>query len=198
MSSQTDIPTRIETERLYLRPYRAGDGPMYYAVGQRNRDHLARYETENFVRTLDSEEEAEQAVQDLAAAWEEQSSFFMGVFDKRTDEFVAQIYIGPMNWDVPELELGFFVDCDHEGRGYVTEAARAALRFIFEHLEAHRVSLHCDDGNVRSARVAERCGMRQEGHVRENKKWPDGDFSGSLSFGMLRHEFEALYGGTDV
>lgn len=194
MNSHTDIPTRIETERLYLRSYRAGDGPMYYAAGQRNCDHLARYEIENFIRTLGSVEEAEQAVQDLAAGWEEQSSFFMGVFDKQTDEFVAQIYIGPLNWDVPELELGFFVDCDHEGRGYVTEAARAALRFIFAHLGAHRVSLHCDDGNTRSARVAERCGMVKEGHVRENKRWPDGSLSGTLSFGMLRCEFEALYG----
>jgi aminoglycoside 6'-N-acetyltransferase len=188
-----DIPTCIETQRLYLRPYRAGDGPMYFAVGQKNRDHLARYETENFIRTLGSVEEAEQMVQELAASWEEQSSFFMGAFDKQTDEFVAQIYIGPMNWDVPELELGFFVDCDYEGRGYVTEAARAALRFSFEHLDAHRVSLHCDDGNVRSARVAERCGMRQEGHVRENKRWPDGSLSGTLSYGMLRREFETLY-----
>jgi hypothetical protein len=38
-----DIPTRIETERLYLRPYQAGDGAMYYQVGQRNREHLSRY-----------------------------------------------------------------------------------------------------------------------------------------------------------
>jgi hypothetical protein len=27
-----DIPERVETERLYLRPYRAGDGPMYHTV----------------------------------------------------------------------------------------------------------------------------------------------------------------------
>lgn len=26
-----DIPERIETERLYLDPYRAGDGSLYYA-----------------------------------------------------------------------------------------------------------------------------------------------------------------------
>ena len=194
MKSCLEIPTRLETERLYLRPYQAGDGPIYFAVGQKNRAHLARYETDNFIRTLDSEAEAEKAVQGLAADWEARNCFFMGVFDKHTDEFVAQIYVGPVNWDVPELEIGFFVDCDHEGRGYVTEAVKAALRFVFATLQAHRVSLHCDDGNARSYRVAERCGMVREGHVRENKKCLDGTFSGTLSYGMLRTEFVALYG----
>ena len=37
-----EIPTRIETERLYLRCYEAGDGPWYYAMSQQNRSHLIR------------------------------------------------------------------------------------------------------------------------------------------------------------
>ena len=45
-----EIPTRIETERLYLRPYQAGDGTMVFAVSQRNREHLARYESGNVLR----------------------------------------------------------------------------------------------------------------------------------------------------
>ena len=36
-----DIPTRFETERLIVRCYEAGDGPMYYAVGARNREHFS-------------------------------------------------------------------------------------------------------------------------------------------------------------
>ena len=30
-----DIPTRIETERLYLRCYQPGDGQWYYAMSKR-------------------------------------------------------------------------------------------------------------------------------------------------------------------
>ena len=41
------IPERIETERLYLRSYKAGDGPVYFSAGQRNRDHLSKYESDN-------------------------------------------------------------------------------------------------------------------------------------------------------
>jgi ribosomal-protein-alanine N-acetyltransferase len=187
-----DIPERIDARRTYLRPYRAGDGPWYYAMSQRNRTHLARYEAENVVMSVESEQDAEVLVRELAADWRARECFFMGAFDRTADEFVAQIYVGPVDWKVPEFEIGFFAEVDHEGQGYVTEAARAALGFIFHHLQAHRVRLECDDTNERSWRVAERCGMVREGHVRENKRNADGTLSGTLYYGLLRREYEVL------
>ena len=189
MKSASELPTRLETERLYLRSYRAGDGPMYLAVGLRNRAHLARYEAENPLMTINDEVEAENLIRDLVFEWEKGSAFFWGVFDRQTDAFVAQIYIGVSNRDLPSCELGYIVDCDHEGRGYVTEAAKAALVFVFYHLGAHRVSLHCDETNVRSARVAERCGFTLEGRIREDKRAPDGSFTDTLCYGLLRREY---------
>jgi ribosomal-protein-alanine N-acetyltransferase len=187
-----EIPTRIEAERITLRSYQAGDGQWYYAMSQKNRIHLTQYEADNVVMSIESEQDAEDVVRELAAEWKAQNCFFMGAFDQETDEFVAQVYVGPVNWDVPEFEIGFFVDKDHEGQGYVTEAVRAAMDFIFEHLKAHRVSMECDDTNKRSVRVAERCGMVREGHIRENKRNLDGTLSGTLHFGLLKREYEAL------
>lgn len=191
MISLPDLPTRLETERLYLRPYRAGDGPMYLMVGLRNRAHLARYEAENPLTTLTDTVEAENLIRDFMAEWEKGSAYFLGVFDKETDDFVAQIYIGLTDRALPAYEFGYVVDCEHEGRGYVTEAARAALGFVFAQLGAHRVSLHCDETNVRSARVAERCGFTLEGRIREDKRAPDGRFTDTLCYGLLRREFES-------
>jgi len=39
--------------------------------------------------------------------------------------------------------------------------------------------------------VAEHCGMMREGYLRENKRNPDGTYSGSLIFGILKSEYEA-------
>ena len=186
------LPTRIETERLYLRCYGAGDGAWYHVMSQRNKPHLARYEAGNAVMTINSEEEAEAVVRDFAACWAAGDAFFMGVFRRDTQAFVAQIYVGVANRDLPELELGFFADVEHQGQGYVTEAAKAALRFAFEHLGAHRVRLRCDDTNMPSRRVAERCGMVREGHIRENKRSEDGSITGTLLYGLLRSEVAGL------
>ena len=54
--SRLDLPTQIETERLYLRPYRAGDGRWYYAMSRRNRAHLTCYESDNVAMAIVSEE----------------------------------------------------------------------------------------------------------------------------------------------
>jgi len=186
-----DIPSRIETERLFLRSYQAGDGPWYYSMSQKNKPHLAQFESDNPVMSINSEEDAEIVVRDFAADWVARKAFFMGVFLKSTQEFVAQIYIGVVNWKLPEFEIGYFVEKEQEGRGYLTEAAKAALKFCFESLGAHRVRLKCDENNVRSYGVADRCGMVREGHIRECKKYPDGRMSGTLLYGILRSEHEA-------
>nr|MBN2278749.1 GNAT family N-acetyltransferase [candidate division Zixibacteria bacterium] len=188
-----DIPTSFESRRLHLRSYCPGDGPCYYAVGLRNREHLLRYESDNIVMQLRSEQDAEDTVRELAELWEKRKSFFIGGFDKSNQQFVVQVYVGLINGDLPEYQIGFFVDRGYEGQSYVTEAVRATLEFIFHYLEAHRVSAECDETNTRSIRVLERCGMVREGSLRENRRNADGSISGTLHYGLLKQEFDDLH-----
>ena len=146
---------------------------------------------DNVVMSLANADAAEDVMRQFSAEWDACNYFFMGAFEKESDDFVAQIYVGPVRWELPEFELGFFVDVEHEGQGYVTEAVRSVLTFIFEHLKAHRVRMQCDDTNLRSLRVAERCGFVREGHFRENKRNADGSLSGTCWYGLLRREYEA-------
>jgi len=151
-----------------------------------------RYESDNVVMQLKSQEDAENTVCELAELWEERKSIFIGAFDKQDEHFVAQIYVGAVNRDLPEFQIGFFVDRDYEGQGYVTEAVKATLGFVFHRLGAHRVSAECDETNTRSIGVLERCGMTREGLMRENKRNVDGSISGTLHYGMLKCEYDDL------
>lgn len=187
-----EFPTQYESQRLVLRSYRPGDGKWYYAMSLRNREHLMRYESGNVAVNITSEEAAEVLVQELAREWVKRTCFFIGAFDKKTGEFVAQIYVGPVDWSLPEFQIGYFVDVNHEGQGYVTEAVKATLRVLFTQLNAHRVRLACDETNSRSIRVAERCSMTREGYLRENKRNPDGTYGSSLIYGLLKSEYETV------
>ncbi len=186
-----DLPTRMETERLVLRSYAPGDGLLLYQVGERNRAHLQRYESGNSLSGLHSVEEGELLARELALDFAARKYFLWGVFEKTSGAFVAQVYIGPVDWAVPDFEIGYIADCEHEGKGYVTEAVQAALAFIFKDLHAHRASLHTADTNTRSQRVAERCGFTLEGHTREDHPAPGGTLDSSLHYGLLRGEWEA-------
>ncbi len=188
--------TRIDTARLTLRPYQAGDGPWYYRVSVRNQTHLARFEAGNAMVSIRAEEDAEQTVREFVADWLEGKAFFLAAFERQTGGFAAQIYVGVVNRDLPEFEIGFVADVDHEGRGYVSEAVRGVLSYLFDKLRAHRVRLECDDTNERSARVAERCNFVREGHIRENHLWADGSITGTLHYGLLRREYDQMGAGS--
>jgi ribosomal-protein-alanine N-acetyltransferase len=60
------------------------------------------------------------------------------------------------------VEVGWSVAREKQGRGYATEAARAALRYGFEHAGAERIVAFTWTENLASLRVIEKLGMRRE------------------------------------
>jgi len=184
------IPTRVDARRIYLRCYIESDSDWYYVMSLKNREHLARYETQNLTRWIETPQDAEFQISEHIDVWKKRDTFVMGVFKKSTDEFVAEINLQPTDWEVPDFWIGYFVDQLYQGQGYVTEAVSVAIFFAFAYLKAHRITIQCDDTNHRSRRVAERLGLVLEGHYRQDTRNADGSLSGTLSFRLLRSEFE--------
>jgi RimJ/RimL family protein N-acetyltransferase len=186
----SDIPAYIETEKLYLRPYRSGDGPLLYAAGMRNREHLAEFESGNLLMLLKSEAQAEEIIDNLAADWAAHKFFFIGIFEKASDRWVGQVYVESNNRDLPEFTIGYVADANYEGKGFISEAIRSVLGMLFIDMRAHRIKSDCHENNIRSWRLLERCGFKREGHLRENKRNADGSFHGDYLYGLLQSEFE--------
>jgi len=109
------LPSVIETSRLILRSYREGDASWYFEMSQRNHAHLQRYEPDNPVMEIKTEEDAKKTIAYFVNAWKKRTQFFMGVFLKESEHFVAQIYLGSVNQNVPEFGIGYIVAVDHEG-----------------------------------------------------------------------------------
>ncbi len=91
----------------------------------------------------------------------------MGIWLRSSGEHIGQLWIEPEKWEVPSFELGWYLDRAEQGKGLATEAAKLSLRFMFEHLNAHKVIVGMRDTNERSYRLAERLGFVREGQLRE-------------------------------
>ncbi|MEE4195236.1 MAG: GNAT family protein [Anaerolineae bacterium] len=192
---QYTLPSRLDAERIYLRPYQAGDGSMYFTASLRNKEHLSTFEFDNVLCHLKDEAHAELVVRDLHADWVSRQHFFWGIFENETDVWCGQVYVGPTNWELPEFSIGYVADVQFEGKGYISEAVKRVLRSLFEDLHAVRIVSDCHENNVRSWKLLERCGFNREGHLRQNRKNPDGTFHGDYLYGLLRDDFE---NGTEI
>ena len=89
--------------------------------------------------------------------------------------------------DGAHFGLGYFIRPDLWCRGFATEAARAALCFIFTG-GAWRVSASTLTENFGSRRVLEKCGMRQEGLLKSHT-WHEGTWKDCAVYRLLREEY---------
>lgn len=87
-------------------------------------------------------------------------------------------------------EIGYWVDVDSEGQGLVHRASVALLRYAFDELALHRVSLKCAATNTASIRVAERLGFRLEGRL-VKADWIGELWVDFLIYGLLDEEWQA-------
>lgn len=71
-------------------------------------------------------------------------------------------------WRKDVAELGYWIAPSKQGRGYMTEAARAVVDAAFTRLGLHKVVVGCLAENVRSKRVIEKLGFRHVGEQRDH------------------------------
>jgi RimJ/RimL family protein N-acetyltransferase len=58
------------------------------------------------------------------------------------------------------LEIGYWLGSAYEGRGIMTRCAEAMTRIAAQVEGVHRIEIHCDPDNVRSAAIPQRLGYR--------------------------------------
>lgn len=74
------------------------------------------------------------------------------------------------------------------GQGYGSEALRLLIRYLFDHLNLHRIQLDTWSGNERAMRSFARIGFREEGRLRD-AVWGPGRYFDSVVMGLLRSEW---------
>jgi RimJ/RimL family protein N-acetyltransferase len=183
----------LTTTRLTVRPFTLDDAPAYLDLCLANHAHLAQFEPMNPARTVYALDDAEAVLRQYAADWEAGTVLFFGSWRQTDGVLLAQVALMPYNPDLPEDEVGCFVDGRSEGQGYATESLRAVVDYAFRERGAQRVSCRCSDENARSQRLIARCGFTLEGVLRDcNPYVPrvDGTASSEYVYGFLRVEWE--------
>ncbi len=145
--------TWIETERLILRDLDENDFDAWARMA-------ADPEIMRFIGRDGKTEDREQAFRTLSVVVGHRvlrGYSFFAVEEKESGEFVGRV--GPwMPEGWTDLEIGWAIDSSKWGRGYATEAARAAAEWVHRELKADHVIHYIDPANARSQSVAKKLG----------------------------------------
>jgi ribosomal-protein-serine acetyltransferase len=181
-----EIPEQFETERLLISNYEKGDGEEFYQLLQSNFNHLQ--EEVDDTKTLKTVEDAEEYVRSKQIAWLSRERLVPKIVKTTRGRMIGQLWIEP-RWDRMIFEIGYFIEEKSQGNGYITEAVRKMIEYLFTELDANRLEIHCKATNARSIGVAKRCGFTKEAHLRERGRTNEGEIVDMVIYGLLRSEF---------
>ena len=181
------MSVRIETSRLELREFAAGDARELFELYKL--DETSEYESWNPHENLEDsvgllnywlnhQKEKPRLDYTLAVTFKDQFIGLCGVelgFGTETDDSRVGF-------------LGYRIHPDYWNHGFATECGHGLLRFAFKELALHRIHSGCSAENIASQRVLEKLGFRVEGTTKQsfpiNERWTDYQL-----FGMLKTEF---------
>ncbi|MFC7322925.1 GNAT family N-acetyltransferase [Halobacillus campisalis] len=167
-----DVPEEFETERLFIRIPRPGDGKAVYQAMRASKKELLPWMP--FAQKEQTEEETEINIREAHIRFLQRDDLRMLAFLKETGELVCSTGLHRMDWDVPKFEIGYWTDTRFSGNGYTTEVVEGLANFAFNKLSAKRVEVRCDAKNIRSLAIPERLGFKMEGTLRNDDVSVDG------------------------
>lgn len=152
--------------RVDLRPLKANDWQAWREVRLRSQAWLEPWEPLAEPGVVDPIANVD-AFRARCGAWDRQrhfdAAYGFGIF--LTDgSFIGEISLGSVQrGPFQSANVGYWIDEHHAGQGYMPEAVAIVLRLAFDDLRLHRVEAAIVPRNIRSRRVAEKLGLREEG-----------------------------------
>jgi len=151
----TSSELRLRIERLVLRSWRNSDRELFARLNEDPvvMEHfpgvLSRAESDSFADRIDSH--FNDHTFGLWAVEAPGEATFIGFVGLSVPSFDAHF--------MPAVEVGWRIDKAYWGRGFATEAGRAALADGFERVGLAEIVSFTTPANIRSIRVMERLGM---------------------------------------
>ena len=167
----------LRGDGIYLRPAVSGDFAAWVRLRSESREFLTPWEP------LWPDDDLTRAAfrRRLRRQSDEMSrdeAFSFLIFDAGSDTLLGGLTLGGIRRGVAQSgTLGYWMGAQHAGKGRMTRAVAAAVRFGFATLRLHRIEAACLPENAASQTLLERNGFQREGlargYLRINGAWRD-------------------------
>lgn len=173
----------IETENLILRKFRIEDATDFYNNWASDKE-VTKFLTWS---PHPSEEFTREYLEFLIGEYNKDKNFNWAIVDKRKDMVIGNISVVRLNDYIEEAEIGYCLSRSYWGQGLMGEALKAVIKYLFDEVEANRITATHDVSNPNSGRVMEKVGMKKEGVLRQAGKSKKG-FCDVAVYSILKDE----------
>lgn len=166
----------VEKRQIYIREFESTDAKALLELNLSNRtifEGVTPVSRDDSFYSLDAHLKL---IDDWKRGKEQGNRYEFGIFEIQSSTLIGMIALykfGPSE----KCTLGYSLDKEHYGKGYVTEAVKIILDFAFKELRFHRVDAGVMPRNIGSTRVLEKVGFVKEGLARDyikiNGIWED-------------------------
>ncbi|HDR7612264.1 TPA: GNAT family N-acetyltransferase [Bacillus mycoides] len=160
-----DVPLQIETDRLILRaPLQAGDGNVVYQAIKDSINELKQWLL--LFQSIPTVEETEIILKNAHIDFLKRESFRYLIYHKDTNDFIGTASLHGINWKISKCEIGYWINTQFSGKGYMTEAVSELTNLGFQLLKFRRIEIRCESNNTKSRTIPEKLGFELEGILR--------------------------------
>jgi [ribosomal protein S5]-alanine N-acetyltransferase len=156
-----DLPT-MRTARLILRKVTLEDAGDMFAYA--SNPQMTRFTTWDAHKSID---DSRAFLTQAIGKYERGEAMDWAIVDASNNQMIGTCGITNFSEQHQRGDLGYGIAVPYWGKGYMTEAARAAIDTAFRMLPINRLQACCNLHNVGSARVMEKLGMAYEGTFRQ-------------------------------
>lgn len=185
-----EFPHSFETERLIIRLPLPGDGLEIYEAMIESLDILQPWMP--WAQQIPTKDAIEASVRKAHCEFLERTDLRFHLYEKQTKIFVGSSGLHEINWNIPKFEIGYWCRKSFTGKGYITESVRGLTVFAFQVFHASRLEIRCEEGNVKSRKVAERLNYQLEGVLRNASIDMQGNLTNTCIYSMTSDDFREL------
>ena len=169
----------FETQRLILRKPQITDVEEYMTFV--NSAFVNRYNAMTPVTWEKAESQFANASDDLSA---------LAIELKESGKIIGMIYTGEdsLRYGVDSKEFSYFLREEEAGKGYMKEALRALIQYLFTEEQLTCVSARCFVPNVASQRLLESLGFHRDGVIRQCVKGYQDQVFDDCLYSLMRSE----------
>ncbi|HEY4386641.1 MAG TPA: GNAT family N-acetyltransferase [Ktedonobacteraceae bacterium] len=173
----------LRGQRVVLRPLHESDVQPYYEAIEESREHLRPWLS--LADRYQSEADVLPFMRQSMADWLVRKDMRLHIWDALSERFLGGCGIHPQDWEIRSFELGYWLRASATGQGYVSEAIQLLVNYLFDTLQAQRVTIRCDEDNHASAAVPRRLGFVYEGTTRNALTGPNGKLINVMIFSLI-------------